>query len=481
MKGVLLSNVGRVMCIEEMKEHMSNATKVTNNKAISYRWVPVMRKTFRLRVTFFLIFLASIDSLSQEVSTGLKFATPEQLLGVPLASTPFSGEDLPHSFDLADKMPPAGNQGHQSSCVAWSVAYACKSYQEKLEENNSYWNGAELNSDAVFSPAFVYNQINNGVDGGCQFFDALNVLSTQGVVKWRVMPYNETDYITRPSQQQRESGKRYRIDFWRKVNVFDPKEVKAQIRAGYPVMIGTMVDRGFVDGGFASNGQDYFWKNINGQQLGGHAMIVVGYDDDRGGFKVLNSWGRNWGKEGYCWILYSFFPQVVREGYVMKDAVNSPEDSPRPNPTPDPKAYLNANLKVINVQHNLIDPPLGTVMRFDGSVDLPQGIGNTIQVVVRFFTNNGNNGKGTPVGSFSPFFMMPDGTAACGTPKLPIQAGNGIPWFAIMPYQFLNVPRGTFIWSVYNPATTYLIAEATLYIDDFAVQVGQPIPFFVKL
>ena len=33
--------------------------------------------------------------------------------------------------------------------------------------------------------------------------------------------------------------------------------------------------------------------------LGGHAVAVVGYDDNYG-FLVRNSWGVDWGVEGYC-------------------------------------------------------------------------------------------------------------------------------------------------------------------------------------
>ena len=39
-------------------------------------------------------------------------------------------------------------------------------------------------------------------------------------------------------------------------------------------------------------------------------MIIAGYDDNRGpggAFKVLNSWGNNWGDSGDIWVDYSYF------------------------------------------------------------------------------------------------------------------------------------------------------------------------------
>jgi C1A family cysteine protease len=40
--------------------------------------------------------------------------------------------------------------------------------------------------------------------------------------------------------------------------------------------------------------------------LGGHALLVVGYDDATQCFTVRNSWGDSWGDKGYCYIPYKY-------------------------------------------------------------------------------------------------------------------------------------------------------------------------------
>lgn len=35
-----------------------------------------------------------------------------------------------------------------------------------------------------------------------------------------------------------------------------------------------------------------------------HAVIIVGWDDDKGAWRVRNSWGRGWGEDGYAWVKY---------------------------------------------------------------------------------------------------------------------------------------------------------------------------------
>jgi C1A family cysteine protease len=40
--------------------------------------------------------------------------------------------------------------------------------------------------------------------------------------------------------------------------------------------------------------------------LGGHAVLVVGYDDSTSRFIVRNSWGDQWAKSGYFEMPYEY-------------------------------------------------------------------------------------------------------------------------------------------------------------------------------
>jgi C1A family cysteine protease len=40
--------------------------------------------------------------------------------------------------------------------------------------------------------------------------------------------------------------------------------------------------------------------------LGGHAVLVVGYDDSTQRFRVRNSWGSGWGQQGYFTMPYAY-------------------------------------------------------------------------------------------------------------------------------------------------------------------------------
>jgi hypothetical protein len=441
--------------------------------------------------------------------TGLKLATPEQLRGVPLAFTPFAGAELPPRVDLSKDMPPPGFQGNLSSCVGWAMAYGLKSYQEKLEQKRPYFKGSNIDSNAVFSPSFIYNQANNGRDAGVYYPDAFSVLSELGAATLADMPYDGRDYQTQPSPQVRARARRYRIDFWRQVNAQDTKEIKAHLNAGFPVLIGATVDEGF-----AKLPAGKKWASM-GRPVGGHAMIVVGYDDDKQGFRVMNSWGRDWCDGGFCWIDYSFFRKAVSEAYVVKDALDGP---PPPEPKPEPKEPVNPPnvvhpapkpptptppaptppppgptrrepaLIITNVLHNTFmpgRPDLGYFMRFDGTVDVPGGLGRADQVVVYFLYNRGDGTPGMPVSGTTLPYADVNGFAACGTQvyQLPSQDVQTT-WTCWIPYGALSVPIGQWMmtWqgNVYQPRDTPLLAQAVLFVDGFGVARSPYIPFFVR-
>lgn len=55
------------------------------------------------------------------------------------------------------------------------------------------------------------------------------------------------------------------------------------------------------------------------QQSGGHAVCVVGYDDSKfgGAFEIVNTWGKDWGNDGYTWVRYKDFADYVQYGFGL--------------------------------------------------------------------------------------------------------------------------------------------------------------------
>ena len=273
----------------------------------------------------------------------------------------------PRLVDLSANFPVPGDQGRQSSCVGWATAYALKSYQEKVEM------GWALNTSAhLFSPAFVYNQINGGQDQGSYIYQALDLAVNKGIATLNQMPYWDTNYTSQPSSSAVTEAAQFRATNWRRGN--DTSQIKAALVNRNPVVGGIKVYQQLM----ALSGGDSVYNTASGQNLGGHAVTIVGYDDDRygGAFKVINSWSQNWGDNGFFWMPYNFAAQgILTEAYVLVDAENGQVAPPSPDDRTEPEP-------------NVSTLPNFTVSSWDASYDpRPRGTGTLTYNVV-------NNGVG---------------------------------------------------------------------------------------
>ncbi len=232
---------------------------------------------------------------------------------------------LPSEYDISEFLPEVGSQGSQGSCVAWATGYYLKSYQENYE---SVQNGI-LNSDFKLSPAYIYNQIKvAGCDGGSAIQDALDTIKSQGIVDLNIMPYNQNECDTQPNELQKVLAQPNKIDnyFYFDMDLVY-EHTKASLLNGQPVVIAITIDRDYF-GARDENGIYMYRKFKN--PAGGHAMLVVGYSDEMNAFKVVNSWGKSWGNDGFVWIDYKAFQEagdldgefpVLCEAWITNDNV----------------------------------------------------------------------------------------------------------------------------------------------------------------
>jgi C1A family cysteine protease len=219
---------------------------------------------------------------------------------------------LPSGVDLIVDFPAVGNQGTQASCVAWALAYAVKSAHEHREH------GWRLNnSNHVFSPAYVYNQVNDGRDDGTTIDQAIKLMEKAGTVPLTIMPYDDLDYVTWPTKDQITLGSNFKIGEYRRIAENNIDELKRIIASGEPVVMAVKVYSTFMGDEIKKTNGVY--STAKGEVLINHAVVLVGYDDSRNAFKLVNSWGPTWGDRGYGWLTYDFLPQVAVRAYVVYD------------------------------------------------------------------------------------------------------------------------------------------------------------------
>jgi len=226
---------------------------------------------------------------------------------------------LPESANLQKFAPAVGDQGKQGSCVAWSSAYGARTILESART------GADPNA-LKFSPAFLYNQI--GLDGceGSYINRAMEFMSQKGSVPYESFPYTDQDCSRQPDPQLLDQARQFKMRGANRLTVgdrtdkIDLRAIKENLSQGAPVVVGMMVGGSYMQ---PMMGQDV-WNPTqdDASMMGfvGHAQCVVGYDDAKygGAFLMMNSWGPQWGNNGFAWVRYKHFTYFVREAYGLE-------------------------------------------------------------------------------------------------------------------------------------------------------------------
>jgi Papain family cysteine protease len=272
---------------------------------------------------------------SERFPMGLSDPSPEELAKVPLVQ--LTRAYIPEAIDLGPSFPEPGTQVLES-CTAWATGYAARSYYARAET------GRPQDLDDIPSPAFIYNRIVRPQPDkpcgkvGTSILDALNLLQTTGAPSMKDFGNDQTCVLNHPVLQT-TPGK-FRIAGHELIGgrfttmPLSLDKVRQRLAQGHPVVIGMRVDEAFTA---LRPGQVYVGPSgLSREQLrkmGGHAMVLVGYDDRRRAARVLNSWGKTWGDSGFGWIGYAALAEQVGVAHVMRTS----QTPPRPSPSRPPE------------------------------------------------------------------------------------------------------------------------------------------------
>ena len=230
---------------------------------------------------------------------------------------------FPAVADLKVFAPAMHNQGSMGSCTAFGVndaahnimlnqLYSAEGWDVSLDEN-------------LASPMWSY--VNSGIppigswdppcgsNVGRYMSQAFNVLEQIGTATEATVPYYATENCaTEFSATASDEAALLQIDDWYYISGSGASIVE-QIKAHLadwqmPVVIAMY---GLETGFLYYSGGVYHYGGTPGVN-GGHAMCIVGYDDDLQAFEVRNSWGSSWGLGGYWWCGYDAVEDLVNEG-----------------------------------------------------------------------------------------------------------------------------------------------------------------------
>lgn len=207
------------------------------------------------------------------------------------------------SHDLRDVCPPIYNQGKLGSCTANAIC-GLYEFDELFQSENE-------NNELKFRPSrlfLYYNERdmegNTGTDAGAEIRDGMKSINRIGVCSETEWPYDISTFTEKPSNECYESAKDHHTIKYRRLN-HNINQFKACISSGFPFVFGFQVFESFETKEVAETG-DMVMPQDDEKVLGGHAIMAVGYDDDKQVFIIQNSWGEEWGDKGYFYMPYEF-------------------------------------------------------------------------------------------------------------------------------------------------------------------------------
>ncbi|MBV6443490.1 MAG: hypothetical protein DYG98_00575 [Haliscomenobacteraceae bacterium CHB4] len=277
---------------------------------------------------FFAFYMLIAEVFAQRHRLGGVRLENEKYKTLPLksaqrSSEPGSAKSLRDSVQLI-----AMDQGHIPACVGYSIAQVL-AIQRKLHFDYKCSIRKPLE---VFSASYIFNQIclNTSCDSGAYLSVALDTLLRQGICPDTVFPNDPYGCDSIPLPEHRKIADRYKI--WKYKRVFkmedecqnDPACIEsfkkelvetaiAEIDADNPVVVVLEITADFVD---CPDGRHWALHKDSIPNIG-HAMVLVGYDDVRLEFELLNSFGPDWCDGGFVRISYDDFSRTARYGYVM--------------------------------------------------------------------------------------------------------------------------------------------------------------------
>ncbi|HVN56050.1 MAG TPA: C1 family peptidase [Anaerolineaceae bacterium] len=296
-----------------------------------------------------------VDRAQAALPPGVSFSVEnEPTYGLGALDEPRDGEGqgsprmsfapLPPRVDLHENMPPIRNQGQRGTCVAFATTAVreyllCPTPQANtdLSEQFLYWNCKKHDlypGEGTFINIAMDRLVN---DGECTETD------------W---PYNPVvihgnEGQDPPPPTALGAAAPFKISKTSQLAARSVDDLRQALADGSPIAFATTVYNYW----FGATTGDIRLPLPNDPVAGGHAMCMVGYEDDPsvpggGYFMIRNSWGTNWAAQssiapGYARLPYAYMEKFGNAAHIALIT------QPKPEPSPTSEGFFDLLLKFL--------------------------------------------------------------------------------------------------------------------------------------
>jgi C1A family cysteine protease len=208
------------------------------------------------------------------------------------------------------------NQGNLGSCTGNAIAGAIELLHKRQ------------NRTLDISRLFIYYYERKFIgtvnyDSGAYIRDGIKACYTYGAPTENLWPYNIRKFKTVPTKTALIDAAKRKVTSYQRAADFN--QVIDAITSGYPVTIGFSVYSSFDSPAVAKTGIMPYPNLRKEKLLGGHAVLLVGYNKNDNTFIARNSWGTSWGDKGYFYMPFQVIQntRMSNDFWVIKSIANT--------------------------------------------------------------------------------------------------------------------------------------------------------------
>lgn len=216
---------------------------------------------------------------------------------------------LDESVDLREWDSPIEDQGSLGSCVANAVTNTYE-LMVKYQYPNKFIELSRL--FVYYNSRLIANNISE--DSGAYIKDALAGVKKYGICSEKLWPYLYDKFDDQPTPDCYQDASKRKITEYSFLTTLN--EILTKLTAKKPVLIGMNIYDEFLVVDKAN--PILSMPTSTSYPLGGHAVTVLGYNLSKQLVLIKNSFGNEWGDNGYGWISFEYINQESFEKWCFE-------------------------------------------------------------------------------------------------------------------------------------------------------------------
>lgn len=201
------------------------------------------------------------------------------------------------------------NQEDLGSCAGNAITNAYEllvkqKYPEQFKELSRLF--------VYYNARFLEN--NTETDTGVmELRSVLKAAKIYGICEENIWPYNVDKFNIKPNDEAYNDATKRKITEYKSLSTHN--DMLEALNADVPIIIGTYIYNDFLE--LSKEDPVIKLADENSVYTGAHAMVIVGYSLSKQQFLIKNSFGMEWGDNGYCWMPFKYAKENVFDKWIF--------------------------------------------------------------------------------------------------------------------------------------------------------------------